>query len=106
MYHMETVEITCTRPAQVHTRQNSSTKKGGEYEQPSFCNTLLAIHEAGRELIFFKSATLWLHRTVTYSRIYGEPPTLIDGIIKKYIKLNRKGGVLNFEGVSKADEFC
>lgn len=47
-----------------------------------------------------------LHKTVTYSRTYGQPPTLIDGIIKKYKKLSRKGGVLNFEGVSKADEFC
>lgn len=55
---METVEITCTRPAQVHTRQNSSIKKGGEYKQPSLSNTLLSTHEAGRELIFFKSSTL------------------------------------------------
>lgn len=57
---METVEITCTRPAQVHTRQNSSIKKGGEYKQTSLSNTLLSTHEAGRELIFFKSSTLWV----------------------------------------------
>lgn len=48
------------KTVQVHTRQNSSIEKGGDYEQPSIPDTLLESHEVVRELFFFKCSTLWV----------------------------------------------